>query len=90
MNAPEKPFRTVRFGDDHAVFSGEKRLTDALSFLQAQATVGRLTKQAKIAALLTARPCLCCRVRFSSAGPHNRLCDRCRGSVAGLDRQMVG
>ena len=24
------------------------------------------------------RPCMCCRVEFSSEGPHNRLCTRCR------------
>lgn len=24
------------------------------------------------------RHCLCCRKEFWSAGPHNRLCDRCR------------
>jgi hypothetical protein len=25
------------------------------------------------------RPCLCCRDPFLSAGPHNRLCTKCRG-----------
>ena len=63
MNTPEKPFRTARFGDVYAVFSGDNRPTDTLSFLQVRATVGRLTKQAKIAALLTACPCLCCHIR---------------------------
>jgi hypothetical protein len=25
------------------------------------------------------RPCLCCGTTFASEGPHNRLCDPCRG-----------
>ncbi len=25
------------------------------------------------------RPCMCCKQAFPSAGPHNRLCGRCRG-----------
>ena len=29
------------------------------------------------------RPCLCCGAPFRSEGPHNRLCDPCRGEHAG-------
>jgi hypothetical protein len=33
----------------------------------------RAARQAK-----TQRPCMCCGTPFESAGPHNRLCYRCR------------
>lgn len=90
MTGATDTYRTKAFGDDYAVFEGSDRITDQMTYLQAQATVGRLTKQADQAARTKIRPCLCCKSSFASEGPHNRLCDRCRGSVAGLDRQMVG
>lgn len=35
------------------------------------------------------RACLRCGAGFLSDGPHNRLCDHCRGRYSGLDAQML-
>lgn len=36
------------------------------------------------------RPCLRCQESFRSEGPHNRLCDGCRGQSSGLPPQFAG
>ena len=46
--------------------------------------------------MLTARPCMCCRKTFDSAGAHNRLCGPCKSSrsinpfevITGTSRQI--
>ena len=57
---------------------------------QVQHWLGSKLHDAKQAAKKgTKRPCLGCKSPFDSAGPHNRMCDKCRKEAQGIPPGMI-
>ncbi|GGH36095.1 hypothetical protein SAMN05444007_108218 [Cribrihabitans marinus] len=62
-------------GRAFAAFNGEQRVTRWYhNRCQAQSAAERLLRRSR----QLRRPCLCCGAKFTSEGPHNRLCNQCR------------
>lgn len=80
--------RTYRQG--YALWDGDARVSEELDWKQAAARRATLKKLALRSIMFKDRRCLTCPTVFPSEGPHHRLCQHCRQTIGGLDRQMVG
>lgn len=76
------PFSIKRVDGWHVVLDGNGRTVSAPRTTRAQAVdlIEDLTRRA----LRKTRACMCCGVSFTSEGPHNRLCNPCRGQGTSL------
>lgn len=77
-----RPFSIKRVDGWHVVLDGNGKTVSAPRTTRAQAVdlVEELTRRA----LRKTRACMCCGVSFVSEGPHNRLCNPCRGQGTSL------
>lgn len=76
VSAPQEPLSVQHLKNGYYVVDARgKPVSGRLSYA-AEAEI-RLDKIRRKEAS-TRRPCMCCRQRFDSEGPHNRLCGRCR------------
>lgn len=68
--------------EDAAIRSGQASGLTAWSIAKAlgraESSVQRRIETLATRKQASTRPCMCCGNKFSSAGPHNRLCSRCR------------
>lgn len=68
-----------------AVYSGGTRVSGQLSSrMLAESALERIERARRV----KTRSCLTCGQEFRSEGPHNRMCDGCRRTAGGMDRQM--
>lgn len=72
----------VRGGNGRwAVFQGNRKVSaDFTQKDNAEEAMTRLERQARE----RSRPCLRCGTVFPSLGPHNRMCDPCRGRASAV------